>query len=121
MNLRVLILTICFAALSGHALAQTEKLLVNKYWQYDHSHYDKNSKTVYTFKHIPVDSIKEIALYFEADGKFKEVTNQNHPKPARSGTWQMNNNTLVLDFPIQKWNYIISFIDGKEFQCTMSK
>lgn len=119
MNLRVLILTICFAALSGHASAQTEKLLVNKYWQYDHSHYDKNNRTVYTFKNIKLDSLKEVALYFYPNGTFKEVTNKNHPNPARNGTWIVSGQFLILNFPNKRWLYNISFMDSKEFQCTM--
>jgi hypothetical protein len=98
-----------------------QKLVLNKYWQYHHSHYDNNKKTVYTFKSIPLDSLDEVALYFEPNGQFKEVVNtKKHPKPARNGKWHVKGDTLVLDFPKQRWNYKILFMSQKEFQCTMS-
>jgi hypothetical protein len=105
------------------ANSQIESLVVNKYWQYSNTVYDKAAKHVYNFRAIPgVDSIKEVALYFSKNGNFKEVVNaKTHPKPARSGKWQVNKDTLVLDFPNQRWNYKILFMNAKEFQCTMSK
>jgi hypothetical protein len=105
-----------------NAQTQTEKLLVNKYWQYSNSIYREDKNHVYNFRAIPsVDSIKEIAMYFEKNGTFKEVVNKTHPKPARNGKWHMSKDTLVLDFPKQRWNYKILFMNNKEFQCTMSK
>lgn len=121
MNIKTVLLSICITTLSGNAFAQIEKLLPNKYWQYDHSTYDKYRDKVYTFKVIELDALKEVALYFEPNGKFKEVVNKNHPKPARNGTWEVKEKTLVLHFPTQTWNYHITFMDNKEFQCTMSK
>lgn len=116
----ILLLSICLVNVSN-CFAQIGKLLPNKYWQYDHSHYDKNKNTVYTFNSVKLDSLKEVALYFEPNGKFKEVVNNKHPKPARSGAWEVKGQTLVLHFPDKTWNYNIIFIDGKQFQCTMNK
>lgn len=119
MKMRLLV-TVIITVLCGQVSAQVEKIVPNKYWQYDHSHYDNNKRTVYTFKSIPLDSLKEVALYFEPGGAFKEVTTKDHPKPARNGTWEVKGQTLILHFPNKTWNYNISFMNNKEFQCTMN-
>ncbi|MBL7717464.1 MAG: hypothetical protein JNL72_01405 [Flavipsychrobacter sp.] len=112
--------------LSVSCLAQSaaiQKLVVNKYWQYSNTIYDKDKREVFHFKTIegPKD-VKEIALYFSPDGTFKEVVNkETRPKPARNGTWRVSSDTLQLQFPNQRWNYKILFMDAKEFQCSMSK
>ena len=113
-----------FLATSGYAQPETIKqLLVNKHWQYSNTIRDKNKREIYNFKTISgPKEIVEIALYFSPTGTFKEVVNKaTHPKPPRTGTWQVNNDTLVLNFPNQRWNYKIHFMNYREFQCTMSK
>lgn len=105
--------------------AQIQKFLVNKYWQYNNSIYREDKKHIYNFKSLVTkDSIKEIAMYFDKNGSFKEVVNKNHPKPARTGTWHIKGDTVVIDFAGQsknpRWYYKIHYIDAKEFQCSMS-
>ena len=114
------VILICFNAAAN---AQIQKLIAGKYWQYSHTLFKEDKNHVYNFKRIPsTDSIKEVAMYFNANGTFKEVVNpQTHPKPPRTGTWSLRNDTVIINFPNQRWNYKILYIDNKEFQCTMSK
>ena len=120
--IRLTISVIVLLCLSANAQAQIAKLLTGKYWQYDKTIYKEDKNHVYNFKRIPsADSIKEVAMYFDANGSFKEVANKTHPKPPRSGSWSISHDTLIINFPKQRWNYKILFMNAKEFQCNMSK
>ena len=122
MNVKLLFIVLYLGCLSQTSRAQIEKLLPGNYWQYSTTTYNKDGKHVYNFTRIAsADSIKEVAMRFADNGTFKEVVNKNHPKPARSGKWKTSKDTLILDFPNQRWNYKILFMNSKEFQCTMSK
>ena len=114
---------LCLFAIKSKA--QREKFLVNKYWQYNGSIMQQDKSQVYIFRAIPKDSIQEIAMYFKADGGFKEVVTRKHPKPARTGRWHMQNDVLIIDFDGNSktagWKYKMLYIDAKQFQCITSK
>ncbi len=122
MKVKMLFLVLCVTFVSLTGSAQIDQLLPGQYWQYKTSIYGKDKKPIYNFERIFLtDSIKEIAMQFDKNGTFREIANEKHPKPARTGKWKTSNDTLILDFPNQRWNYKILFMNSKEFQCTMSK
>src|SRR4051812_45640803 len=97
-------ISILLLCLSVSAIAQIQKLIAGKYWQYSNTLFREDKNHVYNFKRIPsADSVKEIAMYFDASGTFKEVVSKAHPKPARSGTWSVSHDTVVINFPTQRW------------------
>ena len=122
MNARILFLFVCLTFASQKSFAQIENILPGKYWQYSTTTYSAKGDHIYNFRRIAsTDSINEVAMQFAKNGTFKEVVTKSRPKPARSGKWHASNDTLVLDFPDQRWYYKITFMNSKEFQCTMSK
>ena len=122
---RVILLSLICLLGAVNSQAQMEKFLVNKYWQYSQTMNHQEKGQVYNFRAIPRDSIQEIAMYFDAQGGFKEVVTKAHPKPARTGRWRFEKDVLVIDFAAGAktpgWKYKIHYIDAAQFQCTTVK